>query len=156
MKPETIRLEPSRFQKIRYQNRAKSDDAVRRTFMLSPYDTPEAVSLYDDGDRIRIDIRYVTNPSGEIRSEAFAGDGVRLHIEDKTDRVVGLSLEKALVHEELSVLLNRLASENPIEEDGFIHGNERSHRFRRAVLPVVLSEAAGRLSAQGSGEVRPR
>jgi hypothetical protein len=143
MNPETIRLEPSRFSRILFETEPKTNDAPTRTFMLSPYDTPEAVIVSEDESSYYLAVRYLFESAAEPKFEP-AGHGFTLKLDPESGRVNGLSVKKASTHgRRLSELLQQLASEVQVPEQNFVQGGkQRGFQFRRAVLPILLEETA--------------
>jgi hypothetical protein len=153
MNSETIRLEPSRFSRIHFETAPKTSDAPTRTFMLSPYDTPEAVVVTEDEGNFHLAIRYLFDSAAEPKLEEVGHGGFVLKLDPESGRINGLSLPKASAHgKRLSDLLQQLASEVGVPEQSFIQGGkERSMQFRRAVLPILLRETASGLNRRHSG-----
>lgn len=153
MNTETIRLEPSRFSGIHYESSPKSADAPIRSAMLSPYDTPEAVIITEDDHQYRLKIRYMFEPTTDMLLEPVADSGCVLSVDPVSGRINSLTVDKTTDDgQRLVEILRALAKKMDVPAASFKNGGPgRAVQFRRAVLPIVLEEAASSLGNRHTG-----
>lgn len=151
MNPRIISLDASTFSPVRHSPLKEPEGGPRRTFLLSPYDTPERVTIEEDDGCYHLIIHYMSPPSEAPQKEKLQGSGDTLLIDPPTGRVVGLEVSKAgEPKRKLPEALRRLAVQVVVPDSDFIHGGEeRGRQFRRAVLPIVLNATAERLGFRG-------
>lgn len=103
--------------------------------MLSPYDVPNAVRTYHDGDDTIIEFRYISIKENTKTHEANI-PGVSLILGEKTDRIYKIIIDKSLIDKEEQFFMHPVSIENAI--DSFI-AEQESHSKKTSKYSATLS-----------------